>query len=123
MKHLAYFLSVIIFLGLVVMPSHADTNYDKDLTSTLGTIFFDCQKIKPGMTRADLEKMFKRNTGGVAVPESETLPFQEHQTFEYRKSSIVNIQVDFSPSDSKMERPTDIITKVSLPYLYGGPKE
>ena len=78
---------------MVVVPSHADTDNKDNLTGVLAEVFFDCQKIKPGMTRADLDKMFKRNTGGVAVPEAEALPFQEHQKFEYRKCWVVNIDV------------------------------
>ena len=107
---------------MVVAPTQAGTDIDTGLNKKLAMVIADCQTIKPGMTRAELVKLFKRNTGGVAMPESEPLPFQEHQTFEYRRCWIANIHVDFSPSDSKMERPTDIIKKVSLPYLDGRPK-
>ena len=74
------------------------------------------------MTRADLDKMFRRETGGVVVPDSMPLSFKEHQTFDYRRCGFIMIDVDFSPSKSKEERPTDVILKVSKPYLDCSPR-
>ena len=100
----------------------ADTSYDKLLDQKASEVWFDCQKIHPGMTRADLDKMFRRNTGGVAVPDSTPLPFREHQTFDYRRCDHIMIDVDFRPSNSKEERPTDVIIKVSNPYINCSPR-
>jgi hypothetical protein len=74
------------------------------------------------MTRAELLKLFKEETGGVAWPASKPLPFQQHQSFDYRRCWLIMVDVDFSPSDSKEARPTDIITKISRPYINGAPK-
>ena len=100
----------------------ADTSYDKLLDQKAAEVWFDCQKIHPGMTRADLDKLFRRETGGVAVPESMRLPFREHQTFDYRRCDHIMIDVDFRPSNSKEERPTDVIIKVSNPYINCAPR-
>ena len=100
----------------------ADTSYDKLLDQKASEVWFDCQKIHPGMTRADLDKMFRRNTGGVAVPDSTPLPFREHQTYDYRPCNDIMIDVDFQPSDSKQDRPTDVIARVSKPYIDCSPR-
>lgn len=98
------------------------TSYDKELDQKISEVWFDCQKIHPGMTRADLDKTFKRDTGGVAVPDSTPLPFRERQTFDYRRCDGIKIDVDFRPSDSKEEHPTDVIVSVSRPYIDCSPK-
>jgi hypothetical protein len=114
-------------LGIVALAADrpatkADNNYDEELDKQITEVWFDCQKIRPGMTRADLGKMFRRETGGVAVPESTPLPFREHQTFGYRRCDHIMIDVDFRASTSKEESPTDVIIKVSKPYLDCSPK-
>jgi hypothetical protein len=99
-----------------------DTSYDTLLRQKVVEVWLNCQKIHPGMTRADLEKMFRRNTGGVAVPDSTPLPFREHQTYDYRPCNDIMIDVDFQSSDSKQERPTDVIARVSKPYIDCSPR-
>jgi hypothetical protein len=123
MKTVTYILSVIVVLGLVVLPTRAGTDNDAVLTKKVSEVYFACQKIKPGMTRAELLKLFKEDTGGVAWPASKPFPFQQHQTFDYRSCSLIMVDVDFSPSDSKEARPTDIIIKISRPYINGDPKD
>jgi hypothetical protein len=122
MKTLTYILLATTILALVIMPSRAGTDTSQDLTKQLTSVWFEIQKIKPGMTRADLVKIFKENTGGVAWPESKPFPFMEHQKYDYRGCQIIQVDVDFAPSDSKAARPTDIITKISKPYLDASPR-
>jgi hypothetical protein len=117
-----YILSIFVLLGLVVAPTRAGTDSDAELTKKLAVIFAECQSIKSGMTRAELFKLFKEDTGGVAVSPTFTFRFQQHVTFDYRKCDLIKIDVDFGPSDSKEARPADIIIKVSLPYLDGRPR-
>jgi hypothetical protein len=119
--------TLIAAVGIVALAanqpaSKTDTSYDSELDRKITEVWFDCQKIHPGITRADLDKMFRRETGGVAVPESTPLPFQEHQTFGCRRCDHIMIDVDFRPSDSKEERPTDVMIKVSTPYIDCSPK-
>jgi hypothetical protein len=122
MKTFAYLLSAIMVLGLVIVPSRAGTDDDQDLAKRLYAVCFEIDKIKPGMTRAELTKLFKEDTGGVAWDESMPLPFRPQELFDYRRCELIRVEVDFRPSDSKTERPTDIITKISKPYLDDSPK-
>ena len=122
MKILTCVISVILVLGLVVVPSRADTGVDQDLMKKLTAVWFDCQRIKPGMTRAELAKLFKEDTGGVARPPSKPVPFQRHQRFDYRQCDLIKVEVDFSPSDSKETEPTDIIIRISRPYIDASPR-
>ena len=114
MKIHTYIISAIsMVLGLVIMPSHAANSADEDLTKQLSAVLMDVHKIKPGMTRAELEKMFSEQRGGSVQP----FLFRQHETFDYRKCELVHVDIDFRASDSKEERPTDIIDKISKPYL------
>ena len=98
------------------------TDTSRDLTRQLISVCFEIDKITPGMTRADLLKTFKENTGGVAWPSSKPFPFSQHMRFDYRRCNIIQVDVDFAPSNSKEARPTDIITKISKPYLDDSPR-
>src|ERR1700733_11598968 len=111
MKTYVCLLSVIVALGLVIVPSRAGTDTSTGLTKQLAAVCFDIRKIKPGMTRAELDKIFRADTGGVAWPESKPLPFQQHQSFVYRSCHLIKIDVEFASSDSKEAQQTDIITK------------
>jgi hypothetical protein len=88
--------------------SVADTN----LTKQISEILTECQKIKPGMTRAELLKVFDTEGGFSTVTQ---------RTFVYRGCPYIKVDVDFNLSDPKQktleERPTDTISKISKPYL------
>ena len=122
MKKIILLLSAIAILGLVVVPARADTASDSEFTTRIVKIFGDCQKIKPGMTRAELVKLslFDEDRGPLFDPNDTS--FKQHTTFEYRANSLIKIEVDFSPSDSKAARPTDIIAKVSMPFIDARPR-
>ena len=83
-----------------------------DLTNQIPNILAECQKIKPGMTRAELLKVFTTE-GGLSTP--------KHRTFVYRGCPFIKVDVDFTLSDSKQnavdEQPADTINKISKPYL------
>ena len=117
MKRKILLLSAIAILGLVIVSARADTASDRDFTTRIVEIFRDCQKIKPGMTRAELVKlaMFDEDAGPLRSVDDSS--FKQHTTFEYRANSLIKVEVDFSPSDSKEARPTDIIAKVSMPFI------
>jgi hypothetical protein len=113
----------IVVFGLVVVPTRAATDNDEVFTKKPTEVYFDFRKIKPGMTRAGLARLFQQDTGGVAWSASVPLPFQRHQTFDYRSCGLIMVDVDFAPSDSKEARPTDVIKKISRPYINGDPKD
>ncbi len=113
MKNRIHILLAVIILGFGVLSSHAGTDTDKDLSKKLSDFLTECEKITPGMTRAQLTNLFVVYSGGV-MPSPD---FQQHQSFSYRSCYLIKIDVDFSPSDAKEARPTDIIAKISKPYL------
>jgi hypothetical protein len=83
-----------------------------DLTNQISVILIECQKIKPGMTRAELLKVFTTEGG---------LSTAVHRTFVYRGCPYIKVDVDFILSNPKRniveEQPTDTISKISKPYL------
>jgi hypothetical protein len=83
-----------------------------DLTKQISAILTECQKIKPGTTRAELLKVFTTE-GGISTA--------MHRTFVYRGCPYIKVDVDFTLSKLGQnifeERPTDTIRVVSKPYL------
>ena len=93
-------------------PSRGSTDVDKDLTKQISDILTECQTIKPGMTRAELLKVFTIEGG---------LSTATHRTFVYHGCRYIKVDVEFTLSASTQnileERPTDTISKISKPYL------
>ncbi|MGD0770574.1 MAG: hypothetical protein ABSB42_20505 [Tepidisphaeraceae bacterium] len=93
-------------------PSCGCTDIDKDLTRHVAAILAECRSVKPGMTRAELLKVFTIEGG---------LSTAAHRTFVYRRCPNIKIDVDFalsSPNQKLLEeRPTDSISNLSKPYL------
>jgi hypothetical protein len=85
-----------------------DTKFTKQIFETLN----ECQKIKPGMTRADLLKVFTTEGGFSTAVE---------RTYVYRGCPYIKADVSFTAADPKQnlleEHPTDVISKISKPYL------
>ena len=84
-------------------PLPIDQEHTKWVASTLNAI----ETIKPGMTRADLSRLFTTQGG---------LSMIQQQTYVYRQCPNIKVDVKFSGS-SKVELPTDKIVEVSRPYL------
>jgi hypothetical protein len=95
-----------------IKPLLANSVADTNLTKQISEILIECQKIKPGMTRAELLKVFTTE-GGISSA--------TQRTFVYRGCPYIKVDVDFTLSDPKQnaldERPTDTISKISKPYL------
>jgi hypothetical protein len=106
---LALVLSGGLFACSSVSAQPATDNY---LTKQISAVLTECQKIKPGMTRAELLKVFTTQ-GGLSTP--------KHRTFVYRGCPYIKVDVDFTLSELKQyeleERPADTINKISKPYL------
>jgi hypothetical protein len=108
--------------------TEAPQRSEANLTTQIANILAQCRKIGPGITRAMLTNEFgpvyrggyfavtNRPGGGydLLFPPPE---FQQHQQFRYRGCRLICIDVEFRPSDSKEEQPTDRIMRVSKPYL------
>jgi hypothetical protein len=85
---------------------------DENLTKQMSKALRECQKIKPGMTRAELEKVFTTE-GGIWQA--------KHRIYVYRPCRYIKVEVDFNLSvpeqDVVKPLPTDTISKISRPYL------
>jgi hypothetical protein len=68
----------------------------------------ECQTVRPGMTRAEVLKVFEIEGGLSTVM---------NRTYVYRDCPYIKVDVEFAPSTSKKEKPTDVVTKISKPYL------
>ncbi|MCX6908327.1 MAG: hypothetical protein NTY01_09815 [Verrucomicrobia bacterium] len=99
-------------------PDYDPTLYDAKLSEQIGVILRECEKIKPGMTRADLLKVFTTE-GGLSTPEA--------RTYVSRRCHFIKVRVNFSLTDPNQkkdilddERTTDVITNISKPFLQWG---
>jgi hypothetical protein len=108
MKTFVTFLTAALILCSFSTPSFADRSVDKNLTQQISDILKECDSIKPGMTRADLLKVFTTEGG---------LSTQTWRTFVHSRCPYIKVDVELAPTTSKQEQPTDIITKISKPYL------
>jgi hypothetical protein len=83
---------------------------DEALTRRITDILLECQKIKPGMTRAELSRVFTTEGG---------LSTAEQRTFVYRGCPYIKVDVGFTLSGTNRleERPADTVRKISRPYL------
>jgi hypothetical protein len=108
MKTFVTFLTATLILCSFSTPSFADRSVDKNLTQQISDILKECESIKSGMTRADLLKIFITEGG---------LSSQTWRTFVHSRCPYIKVDVEFAPTESKQEQPTDIITKISKPYL------
>ncbi len=81
------------------------------LTKQVQDVLAECDKIKLGMTRADLLKIFATEGG---------LSTAAHRTFVYRSCPYIKVDAEFKIADPKKvleEHDTDTISKISKPYL------
>lgn len=101
------------------LPAYDPAEFDEKLSKQVEDILKECEKIKPGMTRADLMKVFTTE-GGLFTP--------TNQTFVHRRCNFIKVDVEFSLSKpikssdwkEKIDEEglaADIITRISRPYL------
>jgi hypothetical protein len=97
---------------LFASPAKAGDEVDAHLTKQISSLLADSRKLVPGSTRADLLKAFTTEGG---------LSTAKHRVFVHRRCPYVKVEVDFTLSDPAQnvldERATDIISKISKPYL------
>jgi hypothetical protein len=95
-----------------IQPRPINAKRDEKLTQQISEILKECQTIKPGMTRAELLKVFTVEGG---------LWTARHRTYVYRQCHYIKVDVDFdlsSPEQGALDTlPTDTIKKISQPYL------
>lgn len=108
MKIFVTFFTATLILCSFSTPSFADRSVDKNLTQQISDILKECESVKPGMTRAELLKVFTTE-GGMST--------QIWRTFVHSRCPYIKVDVEFAPTKSGQEQTTDIITKISKPYL------
>ena len=88
----------------------AVTEAQTKLGIDIANVLKQCKSIQPGMTRSDLSNIFSTEGGLSTVT---------HRTYVYRDCPYIKVDVDFAPSAPKqdVEKATDIVTKISKPYL------
>jgi hypothetical protein len=99
-------------LGKLVTGTQPSADDKPALSKAVEGMLKDCMAIKPGMTREELCKKFT-GEGGLSTAEG--------RTYVHLLCPYIKIDVGFKRSDAKQsiveERLTDVITKVSRPYL------
>jgi len=114
MKNKIIIMTVILIASFcTVLGSYAEnTKFDKDLTNKIQKIIEDINAIKPGMTRADLLKIFTTE-GGIST--------RTWQRYVYKRCPYIKVDVEFKPVGDEggkpQETPEDIIIKISKPFL------
>ena len=86
---------------------------DRLLTEKISGILAECNEIKPGMTREQVEKVFTMDSG---------LQDLFDVRYVYRRCPVVKIKVTFKSANPKQGgevsvQQTDTVTEVSKPYL------
>jgi hypothetical protein len=89
---------------------NAATEIQTKLGVEIGKVLKECRSIRPGMTRAELTNVFSTEGGLSTIT---------HRTYVYRDCPYVKVDVDFAVSTAgqDVEKPTDVVSKISKPYL------
>jgi|SRR5215475_16220618 len=102
-----------ICVVVLALNATGKQNYNQNCNQvTLNTCLIsalnDTAKVKPGMTREDLMKLFDPSGG-----------FMQSGKYVYKGSPYIKIDVEFSraTNGSTAETPKDVIKTVSRPYL------
>jgi hypothetical protein len=104
------------------VPANSDTITDAEFAKKVVEVFRDCQQVQAGMTRGELVKLDILDEDFGPLHPVADKSFRQHAKFEYRSCSLIKVDVDFGPTASEQKRPTDVITKVSMPYIDARPK-
>ena len=108
MKTLALYTLLLLVLSTSTSVC-SGAEFDAAFTKQISKVLAECQKITPGMTRARLLKVFTEEGGLSTVAQ---------RTYVYRGCPYIKVDVEFKVADGeRKERLTDIITKISRPYL------
>jgi hypothetical protein len=108
MKTFVTFLAATLIMCSFSTTSFAAGSIDDNLTKQISDILKECESVKPGMTRADLLKIFTTEGG---------LSGQQGRRYVHIRCPYIKVDVEFAPTKSGQEQATDIITKISKPFL------
>jgi len=107
-------ITAILVLGLMAIalagqnaPAPPRSRFDQNHTQWISGALRSMQTIKPGMTRADLLKVFTEEGG---------LSTAAQRTYVYQECPYIKVDVKFD-APMHQELPTDKIVEISRPYL------
>ena len=98
-----------LFLGFVGLVRTQVGQKQGEPCTIVKEALIDSLKIKTGMTRGEVEKMFVLD-GGVQFPHS--------ARYLYSKCAFIKLQVDYKPTGSA-DSASDTVIQVSKPFLAG----
>ena len=111
------FVAIVLSVGLVMVHAQQPVKF-ANANGWVVSVINETSKIKPGMTRSDLLKVFEEE-GGLSTGIS--------RTYAFRSCPYVKVDVEFEPvgrperdQDGRVtltEDPRDLIKKISKPYL------
>ena len=104
-----------VLAAALVLPAPSRANeipYDADLTKKIDSALKEIAKIKAGMTRAELLKIFTTEGG---------LSSRTWRRYVYKACPYIKVDVSFraldGSKDPTRESPMDKITQISTPFL------
>ena len=106
--------AIVLSLAISILPAQ-DYRNSQEQTEWIAKSLKEMKKIKVGMIRADLLKVFVTE-GGISTPGD--------RTYVYRECPYIKVDVEFEPLGSRdvegrvtSETNEDVIKKISKPYL------
>lgn len=104
-------LALLVPLLIVCSTMRAAAENDAAFTQRVSEVLKEARKMRPGMTREELLKVFTTQ-GGIFSP--------QQRTFAYQGCSLIKVDVEFATTEKNgkvEELPSDKILKISKPYL------
>jgi hypothetical protein len=101
----------LLLFSFLAQSSFGQSSKDQELLmKTIIKIREQWKTLTPEVsTRSDLLKIFKEE-GGLFIP--------QRRIFAYQGCSMIKVDVEFAiPTSTKEENPSDMISKISKPYL------
>jgi len=98
--------TLVLLASFLILPaSHCSENI---LTEQVREILTEATSLKPGHTRADLQKYFTAEAG---------LSTPVQRTYVSKRCPYIKIDVQFRPVKTRKQSPGDVIQGISKPYL------
>jgi hypothetical protein len=114
MKTLRMLVLFTFTVAMLQAASRVGVQPQKDHCSEIKEVLDDFGRIRNGMTRRDLDKLFTED-GGIEI--------RQKTRYLSRRCNYIKVEVRFKPVqaiNSPEFSPTDIIIEVSKPYLQAG---
>ena len=104
--------AILLLCPLSITSNAEDGKFDEDLTKKISKCLTEIQKVKVGMTRADLLKVCATE-GGISN--------RKQRRYAYKACPYIKVDVTFDPvgdeKDLGKEKPEDKIQSISQPFL------